>query len=337
MGNREAGIKPPIAYCPHFTEENVMKWTEIKIKTTEEAYDAISEMLTTIGAGGVAIEDPNDIRMEIAKSGSLDYADDDFLNSLGEDVIIKAYFSEMINKSELVELIREKIQFISNFLNVGYGYMGFTEIDDEDWSTAWKKYYKPIHISERIVIKPSWEDYIKGDNEIVIELDPGMAFGTGTHETTRLCAQFLEKYVHQNDNVIDIGCGTGILSIVAAKIGAENIIAVDVDEVAVRVTKENCVLNNVKDQVISSKGVLNDIKRGKYDIIVANIIANVIIDISCLIPYYLKSGGYFITSGIIKERKNEVVDTYLRMGFLCEQIQEMGEWVAIVFKCQDSL
>lgn len=314
-----------------------MKWTEIKIKTTEEAYDSISDMLTTIGAGGVAIEDPNDIKKEIEKSGSLDYADDEFLNSLGEDVIIKAYFSENYNKPELVELIKEKINFISNFLNVGQGYDGYNEVDDEDWATAWKKYYKPIHLSERIVIKPSWEDYEKSFDDIVIELDPGMAFGTGTHETTRLCAQYLEKYVNKDDTLLDIGCGTGILSIIAAKLGANNITAIDIDEVAVRVTKENCKINKVEELITSKTAVLSDINRNKYDLIVANIIANVIIDISSLIPYYLKAGGYLITSGIIKERKNEVIETYLNMGFTYELSQEMGEWVAIVFKCQDSL
>ena len=314
-----------------------MKWIEIKIITTEEASDAISEMLTTIGSGGVAIEDPFDIRREIEKPDSLDYADDEFLSNLGEDVVIKAYFPGQMNITELCTLIKEKIEFISRFLNTGEGYSGYSEIDEEDWATAWKKYYKPFHISERVVIKPTWEEYEKKENEIIIDIDPGMAFGTGTHETTRMCAQLLEKYVKNGDGIIDVGCGTGILSIIAVKLGADKAEAVDVDEMAVRITGENSKLNNLEGLVSASKGVLKDLKAAKADVVVANIIANVIIDISKIIPYYLKAGGYLITSGIIKDRKQEVLSAYLESGFTCETTIEMGEWVAIVFRCQDSL
>jgi ribosomal protein L11 methyltransferase len=315
-----------------------MKWTEIRIKTTEEAYDAISDMLTEIGAGGVAIEDPNDIRKEISNPNSLDYTDDDFLNSLGNDVIIKAYFNDTYNIAELTEIIKEKISFISEFLDIGHGFDGYSQVDDEDWATAWKKYYKPIKISDRLVIKPTWEEYIKTDNEVVIELDPGMAFGTGTHETTKMCGQLLEKYVKIDNKVIDVGCGTGILSIIAVKLGAKHIEAVDVDEIAVRVTKENCELNGVNDYINAFTGKLNDInKNEKVDIVVANIIANVIIDISKLMNNFLKPNGILITSGIIKERKSEVIDVYTQCGFSLEEILELGEWVGIVFRCQGSL
>lgn len=314
-----------------------MKWHELIIKTTEEAYDAISEMLMSIGAGGVAIEDPNDIRTEISKAGSLDYADDEFLNSLGDDVTIKTYFPGNLNRSELTELVKGKLEFISGFLDIGEGYKGCSEVDEEDWATAWKKYYKPVHISEKIVIKPSWEEYEGKEDEIIIQLDPGMAFGTGTHETTRLCARMIEKYLNDGDSVIDLGCGTGILAIIAAKLGARRVSAVDIDEVAVRVAKENCLVNNVSQTIYASKGVLEDIKKEKVDLIVANIIANVIIDISESLPCYLKTGGVFITSGIIRERKQQVIDTYLSRGFELIAVQEDGEWVGIVFKCRGSL
>lgn len=314
-----------------------MKWTEVVIKTTEEAYDAISDMLTTIGAGGVTIEDPNDIRREIEKPNSLDYADDNFLNSLGDDVVIKAYFPGELNIVELKGLIREKLDFISNFLDVGKGFEGHNEVDEEDWSVAWKKYYKPVRISDRVVIKPSWEQYEKNNDEIIIEIDPGMAFGTGTHETTRLCTELIEKYLNKGDRVIDLGCGTGILAIAAAKLGAENITAVDIDEIAVRVTKENCELNGVSDKINSYRGIIDDIKKEKVNFIVANIIANVIIDIAEKVPSYLQDGGLFVTSGIIRERKEEVKEAYFKQGFTLLETKEIGEWVAMVFKCQDSL
>lgn len=314
-----------------------MKWIEVVISTTEEASDAITDMLTSIGAGGVAINDPNDIRREIEKPNTLDYADEDFINSLGDEVIIKAYFPDQVNCSELFSLIKEKLLFISSFLDIGKGFSGYTEVDDEDWSTAWKKYYKPFHISDRVVIKPSWEDYTAGENDIIIEMDPGMAFGTGTHETTRMCAQLLEQYFKKGDSILDVGCGTGILSIIAAKLGASRAVAVDVDEVAVRITSQNSSLNNVENAVKAQTGQLDDVKKEKFDVVIANIIANVIVDISEAITYYLKAGGCFITSGIIRERRDEVIKAYMKQGF--EKVNELqdGEWVAMVFKCQDSL
>jgi ribosomal protein L11 methyltransferase len=314
-----------------------MKWYEVIINTTDEASDAISEMLTSIGAGGVAIEDPNDIRKELLKPGTLDYADQAFFDNLGEDVKIKAYFSNDKNLNELIELINEKIKFVGNFLNTGKGYMGYNEVDDEDWATSWKKYYKPVKIAERVVIKPSWEQYEASCDDIVIELDPGMAFGTGTHETTMMCAQLLEKYLKEGDSTMDLGCGTGILSIIAHKLGAKNITAIDIDDVAVNVAVENCKINNADDGIKVIKGVLSDVEPFKHNIVIANIIASVIVDISESMPYYVNKEGYFLTSGIIKERKQEVLDAYNSKGFKAVEILEMGEWVAIAFKCQDSL
>lgn len=311
-----------------------MKWIEIKIITTEEASDAVSEMLTSVGAGGVAIEDPNEIRRQLNSPDSLDYADTDFMNSLDEDVTIKAYFPSDSSGEGLVDLIREKLVFISHFLDTGKGYSGMTEVDDEDWATAWKKYYKPFSISENMVIKPSWEEYTPKAGETVIELDPGMAFGTGTHETTRLCAQMLEKYIKSGNRVIDLGCGSGILSIIAAKLGAQHVLAADIDETAVKVTRENCIINGVEDKVTAVRAILDGLEKQKAEVMVANIIADVIVGISFQVSNYIKSNGFLITSGIIKERKDEVINAYTSLGFVLTESMELGEWVAIVFKCQ---
>ncbi|NTV89004.1 MAG: 50S ribosomal protein L11 methyltransferase [Clostridiales bacterium] len=354
-----------------------MNWTEIRIKTTEEAIDAVSEMLTEAGAAGVVIEDPNDIRKIIEAPGSLDYADEEFMNSLGEDVLVKAYFNCEGKEEGLVALIKEKLVFISQFLDVGEGYAGLGSVDDEDWSTAWKKYYKPFNITDRIVIKPTWEEYAPKENEMIIELDPGMAFGTGTHETTMLCSQLLEKYLEKGDKVLDAGCGSGILSIVAAKLGAEAVTAFDIDVIAVRVTKENCELNGVEKCVSAFSGTLDGAYTGvvtaggatagriqtvaeselepeagndeklaealksleaeKVDIVVANIIADVIVSMTGKVGKYLEDGGLFITSGIIRERKDDVVNACAADGLELVELKEAGEWVAMVFKCQNSL
>ncbi|NJD04191.1 MAG: 50S ribosomal protein L11 methyltransferase [Ruminiclostridium sp.] len=314
-----------------------MKWIEIKIITTEEASDAVSEMLTSVGASGVAIEDPNEIRRQLNSPDSLDYADADFMNSLVEDVTIKAYFLSDSSGEGIVDIIREKLAFISRFLDTGKGYFGMTEVDDEDWATAWKKYYKPFSISENMVIKPSWEEYTPNAGETVIVLDPGMAFGTGTHETTRLCAQMLGKYIKSGDSVIDLGCGSGILSIISVKLGAEHVLAADIDETAVRVTRRNCEINGVEDKVTAVCSVLDGLVKQKAEIIVANIIADVIVGISSEVSNHIRPDGFLITSGIIKERKDEVINVYSSQGFVLTEYMELGEWVAIVFKCQDSL
>lgn len=316
-----------------------MKWYEIRINTTDEASDAVSEMLTTLGAGGVAIKDPYDIRKELLKPDTLDYADEEFFQSLGDDVIIQAYFQDGLEINGLLKEIDNGLKNISQFLNVGKGLEGYGEVDDEDWSTAWKKYYKPFKLTDRIVIKPTWEQYEKQPGEIIVEMDPGMAFGTGTHETTQMCSILLDKYMLEDTEVMDVGCGTGILSIIASKLGATKVDAVDIDEVAVKVAKENIELNHESSKIKAFKGILSDINRDEniYDIIVANIIATVIIDLSSIIPYYLKKNSLFITSGIIKERKQEVIDSCVKSGLTLIETLEAGEWVAMVFKCQDIL
>ena len=316
-----------------------MKWYEIRVSTTAEASDAVSDMLTTMGAGGVAIKDPFDIRKELENPNTLDYADDEFLEALGEDVIIEAYFEESNDITQLLKDVNKGLENISQFLELGKGLLGYGEVDDEDWSTAWKKYYKPFQLTDRVVIKPSWEEYESKPGDIIIEMDPGMAFGTGTHETTKMCSILLDKYVTEGTKILDVGCGTGILSIIASKVGAKSVDAIDIDEVAVRVAKENVQINDEQDKIKIFRGILSDIEKGKnaYDIIVANIIANVIIDLSSDIPYYLEKKGLFITSGIIKERKQDVIDACISSGLSLIESLEMGEWVAMVFKCPDTL
>lgn len=306
-----------------------MNWYEVVITTTHVASDAVCNMLEELGTSGVVIIDPCDIRCEIEKPNTLDYADDEFLNSLGEDVDIKAYFGEDIDVKNLMYKIQQKIDFMSQFLDVGKVTIQINKVDGEDWGNSWKKYYKPIRISDRVVIKPSWEEYQKMPSDIVVELEPGMAFGTGQHETTKLCSKFLEKYVKQGDKVLDVGTGTGILSIISKKLGANRVVAVDIDETCVKVARENCEYN--KEQVEVSCGVLGDVKECDFDVVVANIIANVIIDFAKHLPSYVKKDGYFIASGIIEERKDEVIQAVTSNGFSLLECIKDKDWVAMVF------
>ncbi|MGB9680069.1 MAG: 50S ribosomal protein L11 methyltransferase [Thermoanaerobacteraceae bacterium] len=306
-----------------------MKWIEIKVNTTLEAEEAIANIMHELGAGGVVINDPNDI-ITMENEGNWDYMDPNLLID-SKDVIISAYFPIVSDILDKINIIKDRILELKNY-NIDIGKFDFkiSEVDESDWENSWKQYYKPIKIGSKIIIKPSWEKYVFTEGELVIELDPGMAFGTGTHETTKMSIEFLEMIIKQDYIVFDVGCGSGILSIVSAKLGAKEVFASDVDEVAIKVTKENIKLNNLKNIQVFKSNLLDNFE-GKADVIVANIIADVIIKMSSVIPDYLKENGYFIASGIIKDRKNEVLNV-LNSNFNIIDLKQDGEWISILGK-----
>lgn len=306
-----------------------MNWTEVQIKTTAELEDLVSNVLYDAGATGLAIEDPRDI-LELSKSKERwDFVDPSLINSDFDGVLIKAYFSEADDLENKIEEIKNRIKN-DPILNTGNNEIKINIVDDNDWAEAWKKYYKPIKIGERILIKPSWEKYVLEENDILIELDPGMAFGTGTHETTMMCTEALEKYVKSGDIVYDIGCGSGILSIVAAKLGAEKVVGVDLDELCVKVSNENIKLNNVNKIVEIKEGNLLDVVDGKANIIVSNIIAEIIAGMTKDLRAYLKGDGIFITSGIIVEKIELVEKALLENGFKVLDIKRLNGWACII-------
>lgn len=306
-----------------------MNWVEIKVKTTTEAIEAVSNIFYEAGVAGVVIEDPK-IYLRADDSGLWDYIevpkDIDF-----EVAQVTGYLVEDSSLAERTRVIKERIKELPGYgLDIGKGQIDLTTISESDWGETWKKYYKPTHIGENLVIKPSWEVYTSKPDELIIELDPGMAFGTGTHETTMLCLEIMEKYIKKDFTVIDIGCGSGILSIAAGKLGAREVLAIDKDETAVRVAWENIKRNNLDSKIQVVKGdKLQDINF-KADVIVANIVADVIIDLAKDVPLYLNENGVFIASGIIKDRKLSVIEALEKNGFdLVEQF-EKGEWVALI-------
>jgi len=307
-----------------------MKYTELQVITTSEASDAVSEVLYGEGASGVLIEDPNDFKMLNRDEKRWDYVEEELLKLLGEDTRVKGYFLSEDFTEDKLRSIELRVGKLDEYgLDKGKGIVTTREVNDEDWATAWKKYYKPAKIGERVVIKPTWEEYKARAGEVIVELDPGMAFGTGTHETTMMCVKLLEKYVGKGCTVFDVGCGSGILGITAARLDAGRVVCVDIDEVSCKVSRENAELNKVTDKLDIRCGNLLDVVADKADVIVANIIADIIISFSEDAMVFLKEGGIFISSGIIRDRRDDVLIKLREQGFKVLEVLEMGEWCAI--------
>ncbi|GAA0078758.1 50S ribosomal protein L11 methyltransferase [Clostridium sp. CTA-5] len=307
-------------------------WTEIRVITNSEALEPISGIFYGLNCQGVAVEDPNDLLTREQGPLTWDFADINVLEHKGEFAVVKGYFSEEDNIEEIVSITKKKLKEINDMgIDIGKGIVEYEKIKEEDWANNWKKYYKPANITDKIVVKPMWEEYAPKNGELVIELDPGMAFGTGTHETTRMCVKALEKYVKPNTTVFDVGCGSGILAIAAAKLGAKMAFGVDLDPVAVESAKENTGLNNL-DNIEILEGNLLDVIDGKADIVVANIIAEIICILTEDVKKALDSNGLFITSGIIHDRVEMVTNKLNECGFEVLEINKEGEWNCIVAK-----
>lgn len=306
-----------------------MKWAEISIQTTHEAADMVANIFHDLGSSGVVIEDPELVNSYL-RSGRWDYSDiPEETNT--EVVVVKAYLPADEEFDVKLATFEERVQeLVSYGINKGSGITKCREIQDEDWESSWKEFFHSVKVGERIVIKPSWEEYTSLPNDLVIELDPGMAFGTGTHHTTAMCCRALEQVVKPGDVVFDVGTGSGILAVAAAKLGASKVQAVDLDSVAVRVAKENVDINDVGNVVDVARGDLLTGITGQADIVIANIIATIVIQLLVDIPARLKDGGIFIASGIITERLSEVVAAMAGHNLVVEKVIEEGGWVAVV-------
>ncbi|MFH7820417.1 50S ribosomal protein L11 methyltransferase [Neobacillus thermocopriae] len=311
-----------------------MKWSEISIHTTNEAIEPISHILHEAGASGVVIEDPFELTKEREDQFGEIYQlnPDDYPE---EGVIVKAYLPVNSFLGETVEAIKESINNLIIYdIDVGKNKITISEVNEEEWATAWKKYYNPVKISEKFTIVPTWEIYHPvSSDELIIELDPGMAFGTGTHPTTVMCIQAIERTVRPGDRVIDVGTGSGVLSIAAAMLGAEDVRAYDLDDVAVTQAKLNIKLNKVNNIVtVSQNNLLDGVEENSADVIVANILAEVILRFTDDAARVVKPGGYFITSGIIQQKKDSVKEALMNSGFEIVETILMEDWVAIISK-----
>ncbi len=302
------------------------EWIEVKITTSSEGVEILCGVIYDTEVLGVYIEDKNDITSNDEKSW--DYLDEDLI-SLKEGAVLRAYYKQSDKFLEFFNRLKAVLDSLEEYnIPKGEGTITFSKVYEEDWENNWKQYYKPINITDKLVIKPLWEDYVLKGNEIVLNIDPGMAFGTGTHETTKMCLEFLEKYLIQGMRVFDIGTGSGILAIAASLFGAKEVIGVDLDTVAVDSAKKNVSYNNLDNIKILHDNFL-DVVEGYANMVIANIIADAIIFIAPCVKEVLNEGGIFISSGILLEHAKRVKENLLIEGYKILEEKKQGEWVAI--------
>jgi len=305
-----------------------LNWVEVSVLVQAELAELVANLFEELGAGGVVIEDPAVFVRAANRIHPEEWAVTPCTVPEGK-VVIKSYFPLDGAFDGRLHFLQESL---SRLPSDGPPQIGTRVLAESDWANAWRAYYKTIHIGEKMVIKPAWLDYRAGTGEVVIEMDPGMAFGCGSHPTTALCLKLIEKYLHGGELVYDVGTGSGILSVAAAKLGAARVVAVDADTQAVRAAQENAERNGVAGQVIVVQGNLLEPAEKTAALVVANIIADVIIAMAPATAAVLEEGGTFISSGIIAFRSEDVSVALAGAGFVVlEQVQE-GEWVAFAAK-----
>lgn len=301
-----------------------MNWREVAVTASSQGEEAVADLFYQLGCTGVSVEDPALLQSYI-QSGEWDYHDFNEVNITGKSVI-KGYFSEDNELAEKLSRLEEGLKGILKRFPAWVIQVKGTSVQEEDWADSWKVYFKPIRVGKNFIVKPTWEEAEVGVEDIVLEIDPGMAFGTGTHATTTLCLEALEKIVRPGQRVYDLGTGSGILAIAAAKLGA-TVEGVDLDPVAVKVARENIELNKIEDKVTIHRGDLGTVLRGKADIVIANIIADVILALLPDLSRIMKKGGDFLASGIISGRSAEVEEGLRAAGFEIVGRREQESWV----------
>ncbi len=313
-----------------------MKWLRYTLSTTTEAVDIVSATLNEYGIEGIEVEDKIPLTEEEKAKLFID-----ILPELEEDdgIACVHFYVEKDAEPEILDNIKAELEDMRAFCDMGSLDIELTVTEDKDWINNWKEFFKPFHLEDNIVIKPTWEQYNPAnESELVIEIDPGTAFGTGSHETTKLCVSAINKYLKSGMTLLDVGCGSGILSIIGEKLGGRDIIGIDVDENAVRVSIENAEVNKCHDikfmqgNVIDNSELRKDIGLHKYDIVVANILADIIIPLSDVAEDFMKRDSLFISSGIINTKAEQVKEALKNNNFDIVDEIHMGDWVSIVAK-----
>ena len=312
-----------------------MKWNQFRLKTTTEAEDIVSSMLADLGIEGVQIEDKIPLTQSDTEQMFVD-----ILPDIPEDdgcAYLTFYLDEDVDKQELLLKVRQELEEMRSYLNVGECTIEESQTEDVDWVNNWKQYFHQFYIDDILVI-PSWENVeAKDSDKMVIHIDPGTAFGTGMHETTQLCIRQLKKYVTEDTEILDVGCGSGILGMLALKFGAKHSVGTDLDPCAIDATYENMDNNGIsRDQyevmignIIDDKAVQDKVGYEKYDIVAANILADVLVPLTPVIIHQMKKGGIYITSGIIEDKEDVVVEAVKEAGLEVLEVNHQGEWVSV--------
>lgn len=301
------------------------KWIQITAKAPHSALNDVEAVMSMI-SNSLMTEDYSDIERELDGVYG-DLIDEELLGRDRTVCEVSAFVPESANPAESVSFAEGR------FAELGIdAEISVRGVSEEDWADSWKKYYKPIKTGKRVVIVPVWEDYAPADGEVTVLMDPGMAFGTGTHETTRLCAALLEEFVHGGENVLDVGCGSGILAITAAKLGAERAFACDIDPQSVKVARENTELNKTAQVSCAVSDLFRSVPEERYDVIVANIVADIIIRLAPDAPRFIAEDGVMIVSGIICERADEVKSALGAAGFVPVREETENGWYCAAVK-----
>ena len=308
-----------------------MEYAELIVHTTTEGTDAVSGILMESGASGTMIEDRSDIPDPNQPHGIWEIIDPKLLEQMPEDVLVHAWFEENASLTALLETVRSRLSALGSGDGIfGSLTMETRTVDDQAWTDVWKKYFKPFYAGSHLVVKPTWEPFDPKPDDLVIEIDPGMAFGSGTHETTGMCLALLEEIITGGEEIIDVGTGSGILAIGAALLGAGHVLAIDIDPDAVKVAKENVQKNHVENTVSVQQGNLLDRVSDVCDICVANIISDVIISFAAPLMAHIRPGGVFLCSGIVSQRSDEVEAALRSAGYEILRKETRGEWTAFL-------
>lgn len=321
-----------------------MDWIKVTIYTTAEGIEGVTGRLYQLGITGLEIEDEQDFKDFLENNQQYwDYVDEELIKQKEGETNVSCYVSDDLNGQELLAAIRSSMTDMKSLdENNEYGRLEIEvhSTTTEDWANNWKKYFHTMEVGEKILIKPEWEEYNGDTDRIVFNINPGMSFGTGSHYTTQLCIESLEKYVKPGIKMLDLGCGSGILSIISLLLGAEEAVAVDIDPNAVDTAYENAAMNGVTNEhyhvfsgnVVTDPEVQAEIGKYRYEVVAANIVADVIIGLAPKAREYMKEGGVFITSGIISDRENDVREALLENGFEIVNVSRRKDWVSIVCK-----
>lgn len=301
-----------------------MDWSDVVLKIPTQYAETACAIAQLLSPGGIYIEDYSDLTTEAPKIAHIDLIDEELLAKDRAHVLVHLYVAPAENPSEAVSFLQSRLDAAGVPHTIS-----LENVRELDWATAWKQYYHPTKVGRRLVVRPTWEAYAPAEDEVVIDLDPGMAFGTGTHETTRLCMQLLEDCVDGNTTMLDVGTGSGILAIAALKLGAATVTACDIDSTAVRVAAENAALNGVEGKIHILCGDLAQQVQGRFDVVCANIVADIIIRLAPDVPRFLKPDGVFLASGIIDEREQDVRDALAGIGLAVTDARRQGGWVAL--------